>query len=129
MTAWFNGFLGIVLVYGIGSLRLGLTEFDAALCVVASNVSGLVSLLLYSAGGRRPWIRKHILGGPFRTWTLFLAAYFGMMLLMAPTLRDSEHFKWLIIPVIMTTGFTILVFGPIQDRLVARSQRSQLKSA
>ena len=127
MTAWFNGFLGVILVYAIASLRLGLSEVDAALCVVASNVSGLTSLLLYSAGGRRPWIRKHLLGGPFRTWTLFLIAYFGMMLLMAPALRDAENFKWLLIPVIMTTGFTILVFGPIQDELVARSQRSAQK--
>ncbi|MBI3557287.1 MAG: hypothetical protein HY074_13570 [Deltaproteobacteria bacterium] len=123
MTAWFNGFLGVILVYAIASLRLGLTEFEAALCVIASNVSGMVSLLLYSAAFRRPWIRKRVIGGPFRTWTLFLTAYFGFMLLMAPALRDPEHFKWLAIPVIMTTGFTILIFGPIQDRMVARSQR------
>ncbi len=122
-SALFNAFLGISLTLVLSTMKLGLSFTDGVVCIVGSIVAGLLALLLYTAAGRNPWTRRHIVGGALRTWIFFLAAYFGLMLAFAAPLRETVNFEWLIIPVILATGLTIMIFGPIQDWLVSKPRR------
>lgn len=119
MTAWVNGFLGIFLTFGVAVWQRGLSETEAVVCIISSLLAGLVSLLTYSYTSRNPWIRRHLTPNPATTWIFFLITYFGTELLLAAPMRNLENFKWLVIPTIMVTGFAILIYGPIQDRIVS----------
>jgi hypothetical protein len=123
LSASMNAILGVVLVIAVGDLKLGLSLSDELLLVLASNVAGLFSLGVYTAASRNPWARRHIVHGPLRTWVMFLIAYFGSLLAMAAPLRDATGFAWLVIPEMLVTGFAIMIFGPLHDKLVARGKR------
>ena len=120
-TAWACGFAGSISAWWLGTQVLALTDWNSLLCVLASNGAGMAALLLTLQSERRPWIRRHVLTRSWRTWTFFLSIYFGGMLLIAPPLREPRILAWLAIPLMASTGFTILIFGPIQDRLTKRS--------
>lgn len=119
MTAWVSGFLGMILVFTIGLERLQLSALGAAWCVAASNIAGLAALLVNSFAHRTPWARRKVIFNPLATWIVFLGVYFGLELALSPALRDLAHFEWLVVPTILATGFAILIYGPIQDRLVS----------
>ena len=122
-AAWINGFLGVALTSYVGTQVLGL-HWEAPLrCILATNIAGLAALLITLRAEKTPWMRSRVIYRPLWTWVLFLSVYFGTLLGFAPEMRVGRQFAWLILPVILSTGFAILVFGPIQDRLVARAQR------
>lgn len=122
MAAPVNLFVGVSLLFLIGVLHLGLSPTEVFSCIVASNVAALTALLLYSAGGRITWARRHLLGGAWRTWSLFMLTYFGLLLWLGRPLRKPANFGWLVLPSIMTTAIAITIYGPIQDWLVSRHQ-------
>ena len=127
MIAWVNGALGVLSSVWLGT---GVLHFDlktVLLCVGASVISGLAAVFSVTTGERTPWIRKHILNRSRRTWPTFLVIYFGGVLLLSPALRDSRAFLILVGPLVLCTGFTILIYGPIQDRIVARIQKNSRK--
>src|SRR4051812_23840802 len=117
LSALINGLVGTALTVGIATQVLGLSLPMAALCIAASNIAGFVGLLVIMRGH---WVR-----GTFPTWALFLFTYFGILLSVAEPLRHGHNFAWLIMPVILSCGYAILAYGPVQDRLVARTQRKQ----
>ena len=120
MSAWINGTLGVILVLAIGLLRLDLSLLQALNCIFASLFAGLMGLLAVSKGMRTLWLRRHVMFNPLSTWIVFLLIYFGLELLLAPPLRNLVNAAWLILPTILSTGFTILAYGPLQDRIVSR---------
>ncbi len=117
--------LGVVLSWYLGTTVLGWSDVSVFLGIVASNFAGMVALLSTLNLEKTRWIRTHVLRGSLQTWGLFLTLYFGLLLGLTPGLREMHPFLVEIFPLIMTTGFTILIFGPIQDRLVAADQRRQ----
>lgn len=123
MSAWINGFIGVFATFMIGTYRLEMTASEIVQCIVASLISGLIAPILILKAEKTPWIRKYVLTRSLKTWAFFVGIYFGVLLALAPSLREVECLTWLAMPLIMSTGFSILVFGPIQDRLVARAQR------
>lgn len=125
MTAAAVGLIGVALSLGIGVSILGLDPVDCARSVAASFGVGLVSLLATLWAERVPFIKRFFLHRSLLTWALLSTLYFGGLLALAPALRDGRAFAWLVVPMLMCTGWTILAFGPIQDRLVARAQRRQ----
>lgn len=124
MSAWINGFLGLFLTLAIGTLRLGFEPLDAFWCAAASNISGFLALMAYSKANRVAWTKRHVVFNPFSTWLFFLTTYFGLELLLAPQLRVAQNFMWLAFPTMMVTGFAILAYGPIQDRIVSSTATS-----
>jgi hypothetical protein len=124
--AWVNGFLGAASAWLVGTRVLGLEDVEALRCVGASNAAGMAALLVTMQAERTVWVRRRLLTRGLYTWVLFLSTYFGMLLALAPALRSGRTFLILIFPVILSTGFTILAFGPIQDRIVARQQRRRV---
>lgn len=123
MAAWINGIVGVLASFGIGIAVLGLEGLEVFRCIGASLVAGMLALVLTLKAERIPWIRAHVLNRSLKTWVVFLGLYFGGMLALAPALRDARVLGWLLLPLILCTGFTILAFGPMQDRWVARNQR------
>lgn len=117
LSALINGCAGTALTLAIGSQVLGMTLPQAALCVLASNVGGFLALLVIMWGS---WVR-----GTFPTWALFLGTYFGTLFLLAEPYRSVRAFVWLALPLMLSAGFCIIAYGPVQDWFVARSQRRQ----
>lgn len=125
LTALINGILGVALTYGVGTWVLGMESSDILQALIASILSGLVAVLSILAIGRNEAFKRIPIGGTVKTWTLFLFFYFGGMLLAAPVLRSTAIFWPLFIPLVLSTGFSIVFFGPIQDRIIAGLQRRQ----
>jgi hypothetical protein len=57
------------------------------------------------------------------TWIVALSVWFGVTVGLAPSLWDPRRALILALPLYMTAGFSIKVYGPVQDWLVARDQR------
>jgi hypothetical protein len=123
MSAWINGFVGLAATLAVATQVLDLTWADAVVCVLAANVAGMVAVLTILKGERTPWVKRNILTRSRRTGPIFASLYFALQLAGAPAMREARNFVWLVIPTLLSTGFTILAFGPIQDRIVARIQR------
>lgn len=122
--AFLNGLIGLGLGLAIGSNTLGLKNTDIFLCVLSSNVAFLIALLLTLQSERvfKKWLNRSA-----KTWALVLTLYGSMLIVLAPPLRNLHTLLYLSIPLILSTGFAIMVFGPIQDHLVRRDQRRTLE--
>lgn len=125
MTAWFNGFLGLLVSYWLGTRYLHMSLGQVLRCVGASNLAGFVAMITILQAERVPHLKKGLLRGVFRTWIFFSSLYFGTLLLCAPPLREGMRFIILIVPLILSTGFVIIISGPILDALTIRNQRRQ----
>ena len=125
-AALLNGFMGfwLTLLISRGSLQLELS--DALLSLFASNFAGLVALVLTLRIERRLERFKIWLNRSFVTWSVLITLYFSILLACAPVLREGKVLLSLLLPLILSTGFSLIVFGPIQDFLVRREQRNQL---
>lgn len=125
MAALIIGCLGVVASWIVGTRFAGIDTMTVFWGVGASNIAGMTALLTTLKLERTHWIRTRVLRGSIPTWIVFLSLYFGILVGFCPILRNWDSFILMIVPLIMTTGFTILAFGPIQDRRVARDQRRQ----
>lgn len=123
MAAWVNGFLGIFASYLVGTKVLSLSTIEVGLSLFASNLGGLIALLVILQLEWQPWIKKNILTRSRRTWPIFLLIYYAVILLLVPVLRDGYRLLCMALPLGLGNGFAILIFGPIQDQLYRRSQR------
>src|SRR4051812_38411243 len=98
MVALFNCILGVALSFGAGLGILHL-DMDAILrSLLASQVGGLIGLLVTLRAERAPWIRANVLNRSLKTWTFFAAIYFGALLLISPALRDVRVLLWMTFP-------------------------------
>ena len=123
IVALTNGLIGLGLGLLIGS-RLGLDLGDTIYFVLVSTLAGLVALTTTLQAEKNVWLKKFLLNRSLKTWALLLLIYFGSLLIFCPQLREGQTFLLMAIPLVLTTGFSILLFGPIQDRIVSRSQRN-----
>ena len=118
-----NGIIGLALCLGLGMEFFGLTSGDALFCVLVSNIAAFISVLITLKAEKTPWLSKRVLNHTLKTWALLVCCYLSILLGAAPVLREPRILAYLFIPLVLSTGFAIIVFGPIQDQLVSRSQR------
>jgi hypothetical protein len=126
MTAWVNGFIGLASLAGIGHLLLDWTLPQIGRVFGASLLAGTIALFGILKAERFPAFRRIFMGRPLKVWVLFSSAFFGQVFLYAPELRpwlDLRAFALQLVPIMLSNGFTIVLFGPVQDRLVWRRQR------
>ncbi len=123
MAAWVNGFLGILVSYIVGTQVLSLSAMDVGIALFASNLGGLIALLVILQLEWQPWIKRNVLTRSRRTWPVFLAIYYSVILAIVPALRDVRTLLIMALPLALGNGFAIRLFGPIQDQLYRRSQR------
>ncbi len=117
------GLFGIGSSFGVGRGILNLENWDVLRVLIASNCSGFLSLILILKAERTPWIRRRILNRSLKTWIVFVSLFLLGLVVGAPAMREVRGFSFLIFPAICSTGFLIMAFGPVQDRIVARIQR------
>jgi hypothetical protein len=122
MIAWVNAGLGLALAYAIGVFWLGLPVESVLLCILGVQISGFVALFSTTRLERIEWIKRRLMNRSLKTWAYFLTVYFGGMLWIAPPLREGRILGPLILPLILSNGLTIIIFGPLQDVLVRKSQ-------
>lgn len=125
MTAWINGILGILATVGIGVWALDLAPLEAFRCSLVSIASGFFAVTTVTRGEQVPFLKKRLFCNIYRMWAVFVSLYFSPMILLSPPIQNLRGFLWLAIPLIMSTGFSILIYGPIQDRLVRGAQRRE----
>jgi hypothetical protein len=123
MLTFANGLVGLGICLVFGWKFLDLSVLEAMACVLASNVAAFVGLILTLQAEWIGWIKKHILFHPLMSWGLLAIIYFGGILLSVPHLRSLKALLILTIPMIWSNGIMIVVFGPVQDRIFAASQR------
>ena len=123
ITALVNGILGVGLVFAVGIGYLDLSLRDGVQAILDSNVAGFFSLFLTLRAERISWMRRWFLSRTLQTCTLLVSCYFGLLLWMAPALRDFRVLMILILPLVLSTGFSILAFSPVQDFLVRQEQQ------
>lgn len=123
IAALLNGFLGLAITLAIGVGHFGLNIWDVLECILGSNVAAFTALLMTLQAERQPWILKYILNRSLKTWALITTLYFGILLALSPALRDVHVFLVLVLPLMLSTGFCIILFGPVQDYLVRQKQR------
>ncbi|MDR3608913.1 MAG: hypothetical protein P4M08_16230 [Oligoflexia bacterium] len=122
-TALFTALFGTVLAWGVGTRFLDLSLEDVGLCILAAQIAGLLALLFTLRAEKNPLIRRYLMNRSLKTWGVFLTLYFGTILWIAPVMRNLHNWLWLTAPLMLTDGFCILIFGPIQDRWVRHDQR------
>lgn len=123
MIAWINGILGLTISCWIGTQWLGLSLAQMLLAVFWVVLAGWLALFLTTRAQSHPWIRRYLVRGFIRTWTFFLLIYFGTIYLTVGFLHDGKNVLYLIIPLVLSNGFSIIAFGPVQDWFVSREQR------
>ena len=129
-TAGTLGLLGLCLTMLLGVFSLQWSPLTAFLCFLSSNLAGLASILITlqvehlisvrqerNGGKGQPW------GSTFKSWTLLFLLYFSMLLLLSPSLRNVQAMLYLCFPLILSTGFCIILFGPIRDSIVRKRQK------
>jgi uncharacterized membrane protein len=60
-----------------------------------------------------------------RSWVILVAIYLTILFPAAPQMKNASVFSYLIFPLILTCGFSILIFGPIQDYLISANQKKR----
>jgi hypothetical protein len=121
--AFINGWIGLGLSLWIGRGVLDLDYSEIFLSVGASNLAALVALLVTLRAERVEWIKKNFLSRSFKTWALLTGIYFSILLSISPTLRSMENLVWLFPSLVLSVGFIIIIFGPIQDHFVRQRQK------
>ncbi|MEK6578181.1 MAG: hypothetical protein AABZ55_03055 [Bdellovibrionota bacterium] len=121
-VAFFNGLVGFSATVIVGIRVLGMTLGQILIVWIISLMAGLISLFSTLAAERNHWLKTQILRGSLLTWGFLVVVYFGILLALAPQMRNVDHLVWLSVPLIAGQGWAIMLFGPIQDRIVRRSQ-------
>lgn len=123
------GLVGTLLCLGLGTQSIHLSLSDILLSLVSSNIAALVSLMITLKAGQFPSPLKEWTAGMPRAWALLVSLYLGIQLALSPSLRGWEPMLYLGFPLLLSTGFAILAFGPIRDRMVRNHQRKLLVEA
>ena len=121
-AALLNGFIGSWLTLWIARGMYDFEISEAILCISISNLAGLVALVSTLQIERSLESLKGWLNRSFVTWTLLVVFYFTILLSLAPLLRNPVILISLLFPLVLSTGFAMILFGPIQDYLVRRQQ-------
>jgi integral membrane sensor domain MASE1 len=120
-----NGLIGLVGSFGVGLYLLGMSGADIALCAFASTIAALISVISTLRAVKWFPSTKKPNSRLVRAWIILGFIYLAILFLIAPPMRNSQTFLYLIFPLILTSGFSILIFGPIQDYLVSAEQKKR----
>jgi putative effector of murein hydrolase LrgA (UPF0299 family) len=105
-----------------------LTLAEIVISILASNIAALLALLLTLRAEKVRWLVKVWMNRSLKTWSLTVTIYFLTLLSLSPVLRNWSILGPMILPLLLSTGFAMIVFGPIQDQLVRKEQRKKQRS-
>lgn len=127
IIALINGIIGLTLSIYLGTEILDLSLLSSLNCVLAANIAGFTSLLFTLKAEKTSWIKKYLLNRTLKTWGFLSIIFFGILFIFEPNLKNFKILSYLILPLILSTGFMIVLFGPIQDALQRREQKEKVK--
>src|SRR4051812_1208679 len=123
-VAFVAGMVGSLISLVLGTQFLHLDVIDLVLSIFSSNLAALIALMITVQTPRFPSPLKEWTAGTFRAWILAVSVYLSILEVLSPLLRDWRSIFYLCFPLILSTGFGILVFGFIRDRMVRNQQRN-----
>ncbi len=123
IIALINAIVGMSMSFFVGLQIFDMAFADILLSVLISNGSALVAMLLTLKIERTAWMARFKLKGFFGSWSILAGVYFGLLLSLCPPLREVGRLVYFLLPLLFSTGFSIIFFGPIQDWLVSRDQK------
>ncbi|MGK5085559.1 hypothetical protein WDW37_19905 [Bdellovibrionota bacterium FG-1] len=92
--------------------------------IVKTNVIGFVVLLTTLAVERQEFTRRiGLMANLTRIWTFFWIVSFGLLFLLEPKLRELHTSQVLLLPLLLSAGLMVPLFGQAQDAVVRRIQR------
>lgn len=109
--------LGYALCFWIGMTRLGHSAGEVVWAIVSAQIAAGIALPLTLYMQRTPQLR-FLVKGPLRSWIVLMAISIGGSLAFCPWLRDFGLFAWMFAPLFCAVGVTILIWGPLHDRIV-----------
>ncbi len=128
-AALLMGFLGTFLCFGIGISKFEMSILDIGWSILSANISVLIALLGYLQLDRLPPSLKKWIRGGWKAWTLVVLFYMSIFLNLVPSMRDWQLLYSMLFPLVLSTGFAMIAFGPIRDRIVWHYQRKECEEA
>ncbi len=119
-SALLFGFLGTALSFITGYRLVQLDGQTILLGIVLSNFGALFALISTLQVEKMHFFKKLPLPGPLKTWSLLTLFYLGSLAPFLIRLKEWNDFFILVLPLIWSSGFSLILFGPIQDWLVRR---------
>ena len=127
-TAIGTGIFGILATLAVGTQILGWDPEQCLWAALVANLAGFIGLLITLRAERDPQLKKHYLNRGWKTWALLTSVYSAIILTLVPQSREVGAFLWLFLPLLLSTGFAIIAFGPVQDKIYRGIQRRQRSS-
>lgn len=122
ITALICGTSGVLAAFWLGINILELPVAAIIQGLFATGLAGFIAVLTVVNGVYVPWVKKYIIVNTFMTWVVFLSIYFGITILFSPRVFTIHDYSVLIGPFMFSTGYIIIIFGPVQDRITRRRQ-------
>jgi predicted exporter len=122
------GTFGAFLTYWVGTHFCGLSTQDVVMAVLISNLSAFVTVLSVLALERQSDFRRRFMGSFVQVWAFMGLFYFGILLSLVPALREWKTLAILLLPLLLSIGWMLPLFGIAQDKLIARVQRKALEN-
>jgi hypothetical protein len=119
MSAIVIGLISWSLTLTVGKFILGMTAVSLLWIFFCSVLGGFLGLLVTMKAAARKLIR----GVPAH-WATISSVYFIVLLTLAPEMRHWVRILWLFIPLQLGHALVGLLWGPLQDRWVRKSQRA-----
>jgi hypothetical protein len=115
--------LGVLVTGYLASQMFGWEWGFVARGILAANLAGFISLFCTLWLERRSAFKKGLLKGNLRTWAFLSSFYLIILLGVLPEVREVRPFFIFFLPLLLTTGFMMPLFGKAQDWTIAREQR------
>jgi magnesium-transporting ATPase (P-type) len=125
VSALFCGTLGWLSGLWIATQKLGLTTEDALQMLAAASVAGFTAVVTLTNIQWIPWVKRIFLTNISKTWVVFLSLFSAITYGLSPRGLSWQAYGWMAFPLVLSTGFIIILFGPIQDRIVRHRQRKE----
>lgn len=121
-SALLTATLGVLAALAVGRY-IGLDASDVLRALLASNIAGFLAVLGVVNLQYVSLIKRFLMRGISGTWVFFLATYCVLTWALGPAGWGLAEYAPLSVPLVMSCGFSIVVFGPLQDAAVRRRQQ------
>ncbi|MGZ3688972.1 MAG: hypothetical protein ACXWP5_06550 [Bdellovibrionota bacterium] len=121
--AWSVAVIGVVLTFWLGMGPAGLNFGESLDCLIGTVVAGMVAILVTLRLQRMTGPAKDLVRGISRSYFVLYALYFATLLAVCKPVRHLHTFLIMFVPMVCDLGFTIVVFGPLQDQIIRSLQR------
>lgn len=114
---------GVLATLFIGDHYFGLNYAVLSRTIVVANIVGFLDLIFILNAQNVPFFKKYFIPSISWTWINFVSIFCAATYFLSSDALTIPAFAALLLPLIFSTGFCIIAFGPIQDKIVTARQR------